>query len=349
MNRDKSKGLKTMTEKADYQISADLGQTISTYNSTLIVSYIVKHEQDGVIGGAYIKLLPEDLDQTHFNSSSSYYLMYGQDYDLNRPDWIQLIICKDNKEYQHYEPIRLHRDSRSHMFTFIIFPDLSYEARIDDIIVRDGKLYDDFQGAFEGPTIEDPNATKPSDWFDYPEIPDPKAKKPKDWDDRLTIPDPNDKKPDDWEETHKGKEWKQRMIANKNYMGTWMPPVITNTKYKGPWHVPHIPNPHWEEARKEAAFDKVRYIGIEIYQHNPGTIFRHFFIGNETKEYRQYVRQCWDPIKKYEDVYEPSSSSSIKTSMFSRRKKRNGYRKIRRQGEEGNGIDDDSLNDALEL
>ena len=67
MNREKSKGLKTNTSRAYYQISADLGETITTYNSTLILSYIVKNEQDEVaMGGAFVKLLPQKHDQHNF-------------------------------------------------------------------------------------------------------------------------------------------------------------------------------------------------------------------------------------------------------------------------------------------
>ena len=64
MNREKSKGLKTATEGGYYQLSADIGHTINTYNSTFIFAYVLKNEQTtGTVGGAYLKILPEKVQQ----------------------------------------------------------------------------------------------------------------------------------------------------------------------------------------------------------------------------------------------------------------------------------------------
>ncbi|KAH7826614.1 putative calreticulin [Monocercomonoides exilis] len=303
-NRERSKGMKTITDDGYYQISADIGRTISTYNKTFIFSYMVKNEQDIQVGGSYVKILPEGINQTDFDGTTPYYIMFGQDQDKGHSDRVQLILKKHGNEYQHTTPLRLEKDTRTHMFTIIMFPDLSYEIRIDNKVQRSGKMYVDFPGAFDGPTLPDPDAKKPKDWVELPEIPDPKAKKPDDWEEEMTIVDHKAKKPIWWKEKLHG-EWSAPRIPNPRYRGVWMPPLVKNPEYKGEWKAPRIPNPDWEKARRNAAFKKIRYVGIEIYQPKSGSIFDNFFIGDDLKEYRTFVKQNWEPTKRYEDVYDP--------------------------------------------
>ncbi|KAH7816303.1 putative calreticulin [Monocercomonoides exilis] len=305
--KEKCKGLKTTTDGGYHKISADVGKTISSYNSTFIFSYTVKNEQSGYIGGSYVKLLPDKLNQTAFSGSSPYYIMFGQDQDKTHPDMVQLIIRKGKKEYHHREPISLKHDARTHMFAIVIYPDLGYEVLIDDFVVREGKMYDDFPDAFEPEFIPDPNATKPQDWCDLPEIPDPRAEKPKNWDQPLVLPVPNAKKPDDWDDEKDG-EWEPPVVPNPAYKGTWMPPIIKNPAYKGEWSPPPIKNPNWENSLIKSAFKRVRYVGIEVYQPTAGSIFDNFFVGDDLPAYRAFVHEIWDPIKRYEDVYEPEQA-----------------------------------------
>lgn len=74
--------------------------------------------------------------------------------------------------------IRCKDDVYTHVYTWIIQPDNTYEVLIDNDKVESGTL--------EG------------DWNFLPpkKIKDPDAKKPEDWDDKPTIDDPEDKKPE---------------------------------------------------------------------------------------------------------------------------------------------------------
>ena len=70
----------------------------------------------------------------------------------------------------------------THLYTFIVHPDMTFEFYLDDSEAGKGKLTDnwDFLPAKE---IKDPAAKKPSDWVDKEKIPDPEDKKPDNWDD----------------------------------------------------------------------------------------------------------------------------------------------------------------------
>jgi hypothetical protein len=273
---------------------------------------MVKNEQDGKQVASYVKLLPESVNQTLFNGTSPYYIMFGYDPTRYEKDRVRLILRKRDIEFTMVEPIKLEFDTRTHMFAFIMYPDMSFEVRIDDVRVRDGKLYDKFPAAFEEPFVYDPKAPKPDDWEDYPEIPDPKERKPLKWDQPMTIVDPFVKKPADWDDDQYG-PWKENIKPNPDYKGTWMTKLTKNPKYKGPWKGAPVPNPDWPAAMKRNAFKKIRYVGIDVYQPENGTIWDNFFIGTDLTEYRQFVKLHWDTTKRYEDVYD----SKEKAESFS--------------------------------
>jgi calreticulin len=280
-----------------------------------------KSEQELDVGGAYLKIMSEKVNQSDFDGTSPYYFMFGPDYEKLHTDRIHLIIKKKGKEYLPFEPVHLLKNSRTHMFTYIQYPDLSYEIRIDDEVYREGKLYDHFPGLCNGPMMENQDDKKPEDWIDLPEIPDPKAKKPADWDQPMTIVDEKAVRPEDWDDETMG-EWEKPVLPNPHYKGTWMPPLVKNTKYRGRWRPGRIPNPNWENEKRRMAFKHLRYVGFEIYQPNSGTIFDNIFLGDDLDEYRQFVRQTWEPVKRYEDVYEPTDYRSAVAKEVKKRTKR---------------------------
>ena len=69
-------------------------------------------------------------------------------------------------------------DEFTHLYTFILRPDNTYEVKIDNKKVEGGPIEDDWDILLPKTIL------------------DPEAKKPEDWDDRAKIPDPEDTKPD---------------------------------------------------------------------------------------------------------------------------------------------------------
>ena len=63
-------------------------------------------------------------------------------------------------------------------------PNNSFQILIDDEVVTEGSLLEDFHPSVNpAKEIDDPNDSKPETWVDEAEIADPTAVKPEDWDD----------------------------------------------------------------------------------------------------------------------------------------------------------------------
>jgi calreticulin len=59
--------------------------------------------------------------------------------------------------------------------------------------------------------------------------------------------------------------WKRRIIKNPKYNGTWEAPVVRNPKVT-------------KEAEKKYAFKRIRYIGIDVWNVESGTIYDNIFL-----------------------------------------------------------------------
>ena len=116
--------------------------------------------------------------------------------------------------------IAAHTDTLTHVYTWIIRPDRTYEIKIDGGKARKGELLSDWD--FLPPRrVRDPKASKPLDWVDEPKMDDPDDFKP-DWWDKVPrkIKDKKARRPADWDD---------------DVDGAWAPPMVDNPKYKGEW------------------------------------------------------------------------------------------------------------------
>lgn len=186
-------------------------------------------------------------------------------------------------------------DELSHLYTFIVHPDMTFEFYLDDSESGKGKLTEDWDFLPEK-EIKDPAAKKPADWVDEAKIPDPDDKKPEGYDDiPQYIPDPNAKKPEDWNEEEDG-EWEPPQIENPEYKGEWKPKMIDNPDYKGPWVHPMIPNPEYKDDPL-LYVHKMGGIGIEIWQVKAGTMYDNIFVGDDKAEYEDFISKTWKANK----------------------------------------------------
>jgi calreticulin len=144
-NKEKAKGLKTLDNNKYYLLTADMGKSFSNENKTLIISYTVLYPQRPDCAGAYIKILPEVVNQEKFLPSDPYYVMFGPDRCGHARNDIQFIIQKKQKPFPIKKHINTTADEGTRIFTLMLhFQNYSYEIFVDEDRKYDGKLWEDF-------------------------------------------------------------------------------------------------------------------------------------------------------------------------------------------------------------
>merc|ERR1712028_232201 len=136
-------------------------------------------------------------------------------------------------------------DELTHVYSFVIKADQSYEVFVDLESKASGQIQDDWK-VLEAKKIEDPAVSKPSDWVEDAMMDDPEDKKPEDWVEDKRMADSDAKKPDDWDDEEDG-EWEPPMKDNEAYKGDWSVKRISNPAYKGVWTAREIDNPDYKD------------------------------------------------------------------------------------------------------
>lgn len=277
-------GLVLKSKAKHAAISARLVKPFVFSDKPFVVQYEVIHQNGQECGGAYIKLLTHDRqnsDLKKFHDKTPYTIMFGpdkcgNDYKLHfifrhvNPSngTVSEKHCKKPKERLD-EPFT---DKLPHLYTLIIRPDNTFQIYLDHRVVNEGSLLEDFSPPVNPPAeIDDPTDVRPADWDDREKIPDADARKPDDWDEDApqyitdpsatkpagwlddepeNIPDPSAEKPSDWDEEMDG-DWEAPLVPNPACedapgCGTWSPPQIPNPEYKGKWRPPLIDNPNYQ-------------------------------------------------------------------------------------------------------
>jgi len=168
---EEDKGLQTSQDARFYQSSAEFPE-FSNKGKTLILQYSVKHEQKIDCGGGYIKILPPGIDQSDFHGDSPYNIMFGPDICGSSTKKTHLIFNYKGKNNLVKKEMRCESDEYTHLYTLILRPDNTYEVKIDDSVVQEGSLKEDWD-MLPAKEIKDPAAKKPSDWVDEKQIADP--------------------------------------------------------------------------------------------------------------------------------------------------------------------------------
>lgn len=289
-NAEIQRGLQTVSESGYYQITSKFKKPFNTSGKTFVVQYTVKFEDGYECSGAYIKLLGKNEKPLKFNPTTPYQIMFGPDVCEKKQHKLYLFITRNETSYDVHKYIDVPHDELTHSYTLIIFANKTYEVRIDGEPVLHGEnINTDFE--IGGPKyIPDPTDLKPEDWDDREEIPDPNDKKPADWDERPTIPDPDARQPSDWRESIKGK-WVRPMIKNPDFLGVWKPKMIPNPNYKGDWIPKQILNPEFIDDPNFAVFEDMGFMGLEVFQAKPGTIFDNFLVTDDLSYAEKKLRE----------------------------------------------------------
>jgi len=282
----KDLGIQTSEDARFYQISAKFPK-FSNEGKDLVIQYTVKFDQILDCGGAYIKLLPPGLDQSKFEGDSAYNIMFGPDACGSTRKTHAILTYKGQN---HLINKNVHPDIdqyTTHLYTFVLHPDQSYEISIDGVSKQTGTINEDWD-ILAPKRIKDPSVSKPEDWVDEARIADPDAKKPDGYDDiPKEIADPDAKRPEDWDDELDG-EWEAPQIPNPEYKGEWRAPLIDNPAYKGEWVHPEIDNPDYFEDTKIYAFDH-EFVGFEIWQVKSGSLFDNILITDSVDEAKAFA------------------------------------------------------------
>jgi len=296
-------------------------------------------------GGGYIKLLPSGTDQKTFGGDSPYYIMFGPDVCGTSTRRIHLIFNYKDKNLLWKKDVKCETDQLTHLYTLILNSDNTYEVQLDQKKVGDGSLEDDWD--FLAPKeTKDPNAKKPADWVDDKEIPDPADKKPEGWDDiPAQISDPDAKKPDDWDEEEDGK-WSSPLMDNPEYKGEWKAKRIPNPEYKGEWVHPMIPNPDYKPDPNLYLYEKIKFVGFELWQVKSGSIFDNIIVTSSLEEANKFADETWKKTKDAEKEAFDKQEEERKTKEEQERKQQEEERKkkdaeIKKQEDEDDDDDDD--------
>jgi len=293
---EKDKGIQTSEDAKFYGLSAKMNKSFTSADKELVVQYSVKHEQSLDCGGAYIKLIPGDVDQDKFGGDTPYSVMFGPDICGSSNKRTHVILHSNPKDENLLitKDVNTETDDLSHLYTLHIKPDNTFEVFIDQKSVRNGKLDEEFE-FLEKKEIKDPDASKPEDWVDEAKIADPEDKKPDGYDDfPAEIPDPDASKPDDWDDEDDG-EWEAPMLDNPDYKGPWSPKMIDNPDYKGNWVHPKIANPDYKEddTMYQVCKDGCNYVGFELWQVKTGTLFDDIIVTDSLEEAQKFAEETF--------------------------------------------------------
>jgi len=292
-------GLQTGEDARFYGLSAKMDKAYkSTDGKELVIQYSVKHEQGIDCGGAYIKLLPggDKFEAAKFGGDAPYGVMFGPDICGNTKRTHAILHShKKDDNLLIKDDIPCEKDEFTHLYTFVIRPDNTFEVFVDNKSVKSGGIGDNWD-FLEPKTIRDPAISKPDDWVDERKIADPEDVKPDGHDDMpQEIPDPEAVMPDDWDEEDDG-EWEPPMVDNPEFTGPWSPNMIPNPDYVGEWEHPMIDNPDYETDDEMYAVcpqDGCTHLGFELWQVKAGTIFDDIIVTDSLEEAQKFAEETF--------------------------------------------------------
>merc|ERR1712086_1204866 len=286
---------------------------ISNKGTDLVIQYSVKFTKTPECGGSYIKLL-SNSDPKTFDNESPYNIMFGPD-QCGGTKRVHAILTYKGENILKTSDVSLSiYDELTHVYSFVIKADQSYEVFVDLESKASGQIQDDWK-VLEAKKIEDPAVSKPSDWVEDAMMDDPEDKKPEGWDDvKETIVDPETEKPEDWDDEDDG-EWEAPTISNPEYKGAFSAKRIDNPEYKGVWVHPEIDNPEYkpDPTLHESVSNG---IGFELWQTKAGSLFDNIIITDSWDEAKKYAEDTWtatkDAEKKMKEDNEAKAAEAAK-------------------------------------
>jgi len=280
------------------------------------------------------------LIKKEFNGDSPYFVMFGPDVCGYSTKKTHLIFNYNGQNHLIKKDIKCETDQLTHLYTLILRPDNTYEVQIDQKEVAKGSLAEDWD-ILPPKQIQDPKASKPSDWVNEKEIADPTDVKPADWDNEpRTIVDPEATKPEDWDDELDG-EWEAPTIDNPEWKGEWRAKQIPNPAYKGEWIHPLIDNPDYVENNALYAYDDIGAVGFELWQVKAGSVFDNIIVTDSLEEANDLAAKTFLKNKDAEKKAFDDIEEKKKEEEEAARKKAEEERKKQEEEEEDEDEDED--------
>jgi calreticulin len=186
-------------------------------------------------------------------------------------------------------------DELTHVYSFVIKKDQTYEVFVDLESKAAGKIEDDWT-ILKPKKVNDPDVSKPDDWVEESMMDDPEDKKPEGWDDiPKTLPDPEAEKPDDWDDEDDG-EWEPPTIDNPEFKGEFSAKRIDNPAYKGEWVHPEIDNPEYTPDAEMTTYS-FGGLGFELWQTKAGSLIDNIIITDSWDEAKAFAEETWSATK----------------------------------------------------
>jgi calreticulin len=289
-----AKGIETSDDMRHYFLATKMDE-FSNKGSDLVIQSSLKYTQTPECGGSYIKLLGAGADPAAFDNDTPYSIMFGPDQCGGTKRVHAIITYKDENVLKTSDVTLSIYDELTHLYSFVIKSDQTYEVFVDLESKASGSITDDWK-VLAPKKIEDPDVSKPSDWVEEAMIDDPEDKKPEGWDDIAeNIVDPEAEKPEDWDDEDDG-EWEAPTISNPEYKGEWSAKRIDNPEYKGVWVHPEIDNPEFKEdpTLHEFTFGG---LGFELWQTKAGSLFDNIIITDSWDEAKKFGEDTWQKDK----------------------------------------------------
>jgi len=289
-----AKGIMTSEDAKHYFLSTKFAEPVSNAGTDLVLQYSVKYTETPDCGGAYIKLLGK-FETAEFDNDTPYTVMFGPDQCGGTKRVHAIFTYKDENKLKTSDVQLSIYDTLTHLFTFHIKKDQTYEIFVDNESKASGSITDDWE-VLKPKKINDPEVSKPADWVEEAQMDDPEDKKPEGYDDiKENIVDPDASKPEDWDDEDDG-EWEAPTIKNPEFKGEWKAKRIDNPEYKGEWVHPEIDNPEYKEDA--TLHESTSYgLGFELWQVKAGSLFDNIYVGDSLEEAQAFAKETYEANK----------------------------------------------------
>jgi len=150
------KGLQLTQEMKHYGFGAKFDELLRTKNSDVVVQYEVKFVDTLSCGGAYVKLLRDDIDLADLKDSTPYTIMFGPD-RCGTNNKVHFILQHQSPVTQEWEEKHakdvpgIMTDKLSHLYTLVVRSDNSFEIFIDKESKKKGSLLTDMEPPINPP------------------------------------------------------------------------------------------------------------------------------------------------------------------------------------------------------
>nr|VZI05090.1 unnamed protein product [Spirometra erinaceieuropaei] len=278
-------GISTLDTFKYYRMSRK-SAPFANRNKTLVLQYEVGYPKSYECGGGYLKLLNVGYDARHFSEKSPYTVRFGADVcKFERK--IVLELSGQGKVHKWKKSETFSEDEGRHLLTLLLFPNDTYQVKLDLETIAGGRLVEDF-AEYPPEFIYNESIAKPADWDDRELVVDTSDKQPTYWEDEF-IPDQDlDLPSTDWLNSE---VWNIPTVPNLHRNSIWKPRMLRNPYYDGPWLGQRMKNPEFSTSLHDLGV--IGAVAIDIWQPYAGVVFDNILLTDDEKYAENFAASTW--------------------------------------------------------